>query len=321
VTRANIALKYRPHKQWRLVRETVSLYDPSSSSTIKRPSLMIRRHPFHQVDVFTDTRYKGNPLAVVHDAQELSDEQMASFARWTNLSETTFLMPAQHPDADYRVRIFTPGGELPFAGHPTLGSCHAWLAAGGVPRQSDAVVQECGVGLVRIRRDGTRLAFAAPPLRRTGPLDPASLQRISKALALSDENIAAHQWVDNGPGWCALMLQSAEQVLAVRPDWTALGDFKLGLIGPQPQGSDSDFEVRAFVPSLGVREDPVTGSLNAGLAQWLIGAGWAPDSYVVRQGSALGRAGTVFLDRLGDDIWVGGEVVRCIEGTVEFPLN
>lgn len=274
---------------------------------------------FHQLDVFTDTPYLGNPLAVVHDAQGLSDARMAAFARWTNLSETTFLLPPTDPQADYRVRIFTPGGELPFAGHPTLGSCHAWLTAGGAPRSHDTIVQQCGVGLVRIRRDGPRLAFAAPPLRRTGPVDDALLARIAAALGLTKSEILAHQWVDNGPGWCAVMLGSAERVLAVRPDWAALGDVKLGLIGSQPAGSDTDFEVRAFVPTLGVPEDPVTGSLNAGLAQWLMGAGLAASNYTVRQGTALGRAGKVFLDRIGNDIWVGGQVADCIAGTVAFP--
>jgi PhzF family phenazine biosynthesis protein len=280
---------------------------------------MHKRHTFHQLDVFTDTPYKGNPLAVVHDAQDLSDEQMASFARWTNLSETTFLLPPTDPGADYRVRIFTPGGELPFAGHPTLGSCAAWLWAGGKARQSGMVVQECGVGLVRIRRTGTRLAFAAPPLRRSGALDPASLQQIRQALGLSDDDIVAHQWVDNGPGWCAVMLRSAEQVLAVQPDFAALGDIRLGVAAPQLAGTD--YEVRVFVPSLGVPEDPVTGSLNAGLAQWLIGTKRAADSYVVKQGTVLGRAGKVFIERVGEDIWAGGEVVGCIEGMVEFPAT
>ncbi|TXL68309.1 PhzF family phenazine biosynthesis protein [Zeimonas arvi] len=274
---------------------------------------------FHQLDVFTAIPYQGNPLAVVHDAQDLSDARMAAFARWTNLSETTFLLPPTDPQADYRVRIFTPGGELPFAGHPTLGSCHAWLTAGGTPRGGDSIVQQCGVGLVRIRRDGPRLAFAAPPLRRTGPLDDALLARLAAALGLRDGEIIAHQWVDNGPGWCAVMLGSAGRVLAVRPDWAVLGDARLGLIGPQPAGSDTDFEVRAFVPTLGVSEDPVTGSLNAGLAQWLMGAGLAASNYTVRQGTALGRAGKVFLDRVGNDIWVGGQVADCIAGTVAFP--
>jgi PhzF family phenazine biosynthesis protein len=280
---------------------------------------MVKRHKFQQLDVFTDTPYKGNALAVVHDAQGMSDEQMASFARWTNLSETTFLLPPTDAAADYRVRIFTPGAELPFAGHPTLGSCSAWLRAGGTARQGDIIVQECGVGLVSIRRDGARLAFAAPPVRRSGPIEPDSLRRIASALGLAEGDVVAHQWVDNGPGWCALMLGSAAQVLAVRPDFAALGEFRVGLVAPQPAGADTDYEVRVFVPSLGIAEDPVTGSLNAGLAQWLIGTGMAGDSYVARQGTVLGRAGKVYIDRIGDDIWVGGEVVRCIEGAVDFP--
>ncbi|MGZ7030048.1 MAG: PhzF family phenazine biosynthesis protein [Terriglobales bacterium] len=280
---------------------------------------MYRKHTFHQLDVFTDIPYKGNPLAVVHDAHDLSDEQMASFARWTNLSETTFLLPPTDPAADYRVRIFTPGGELPFAGHPTLGSCAAWLKAGGTPRESGMIVQECGVGLVRIRRRDTRLAFAAPPLRRSGPVDASSLEQIKLALHLNDNDIVSHQWVDNGPGWCAVMLRSAEQVLAIRPDFAAMGDLRLGIAAPQSASADTDYEVRVFVPSLGVPEDPVTGSLNAGLAQWLFGSGVVADNYVVRQGTALGRAGKVFVERIGDDIWIGGEVVGCIEGIVEFP--
>jgi PhzF family phenazine biosynthesis protein len=271
---------------------------------------------FHQLDVFSAIPLKGNPLAVVHAAQGLSDATMAAFARWTNLSETTFLLPPADPGADYRVRIWTPGGELPFAGHPTLGSCHAWLAAGGVPQQGGVVVQECGVGLVRIRRSGGRLAFAAPPLRRTGPLDAEGLARIVRGLGVTAGDVLHHQWVDNGPGWCAVMLRSAAQVLAVKPDWSLLGDLKLGLVGAQAAGADTAFEVRAFVPGLGVPEDPVTGSLNAGLAQWLIGAGLAPASYVAAQGAALGRAGRVFVEQSGADIWIGGDVVTCIEGTV-----
>jgi PhzF family phenazine biosynthesis protein len=281
---------------------------------------MLQAHMFHQVDVFTDVPYLGNPLAVVHAAQDLSDAQMAAFARWTNLSETTFLLPPTDPAADYRVRIFTPGGELPFAGHPTLGSCAAWLKAGGTPHHSAMIVQECGVGLVRLRRDGTQLAFAAPPLRRTGPIEADALQQITAALGLVPDAIVAHQWVDNGPGWCALLLRTADEVLAMRPDFAALGDHRVGIAAPQPAGADTDFEVRVFVPSLGIDEDPVTGSLNAGLAQWLIGAKLAPDRYTARQGTALGRAGKVFVDKAGDDIWIGGEVVGCIEGRVEFPV-
>ena len=275
---------------------------------------MLRR--FHQLDVFSAVLLKGNPLAVVHAAQGLSDETLAAFARWTNLSETTFLLPPQDPAADYRVRIFTPGGELPFAGHPTLGSCHAWLAAGGVARDPALVVQECGIGLVRIRRHGGRLAFAAPPLRRSGPLEPELLARIVAGLRVAAADVLHHQWVDNGPGWCAVMLKSAAQVLALRPDWAAIGALKLGVVGAQLPGQDTRFEVRAFVPGLGVPEDPVTGSLNAGLAQWLIGAGLAPASYVAAQGAALGRAGRVFVDSEGGDVWIGGDVVVCIEGGV-----
>ncbi len=275
------------------------------------------RRRFHQVDVFTAVPLKGNPLAVVHAAQGLGDAEMAAFARWTNLSETTFLLPPEHPQADYRVRIFTPGGELPFAGHPTLGSCWAWLAAGGQPQRSDLVVQECGVGLVRVKRDGARLAFAAPPLRRSGPIEPELLQRITAALGLRAADVLGHQWVDNGPGWCALMLRSAAEVLAVKPNWAVLGDVKLGLVGAQPAGHDARFEVRAFVPGLGVPEDPVTGSLNAGLAQWLTGAGLAPPAYVAAQGTALGRDGRVHVQRdEAGDLWIGGDVVAVIEGEV-----
>ena len=274
---------------------------------------------FHQLDDFSAVPLKGNPLAVVHDAQGLDDATMAAFAKWTNLSETTFLLPPADATADYRVRIFTPGGELPFAGHPTLGSCHAWLAGGGVPREAGMVVQECGVGLVRIRQgQAGRLSFAAPPLRRTGPLDETLVARIVGALRLARGDVLHHQWVDNGPGWCAVMLRSAAQVLAVRPDWAALGNTKLGLVGAQPPGSDTLFEVRAFVPGLGVPEDPVTGSLNAGLAQWLIGAGLAPPQYVAAQGAALGRAGRVHVEQVGPTIWIGGDVVRCIEGGVSL---
>ena len=293
---------------------------------------------FHQLDVFSAVPLKGNPLAVVHAAEGLDDATMAAFARWTNLSETTFLLPptdlgavdaTRAPDAaraagagraDYRVRIFTPGGELPFAGHPTLGSCHAWLAAGGTPREHGVVVQECGIGLVRIRRDGARLAFAAPPLRRSGPLDDALMQRVAAGLGLSADDIVQHQWVDNGPGWCAVMLRSAASVLAVKPDWRVLGDIKLGLVGPRPD-DDRDgvaFEVRAFVPTMGVPEDPVTGSLNAGLAMWLIGAGLAPPRYIAGQGAALGRDGRVFVEQQGQTIWIGGDVATVVEGEVEL---
>ena len=280
---------------------------------------MIARR-FSQLDVFTDQPLRGNPLAVVHDAQGLSDGQMADFARWTNLSETTFLLPPDDTGADYRVRIFTPGGELPFAGHPTLGSCHAWLSAGGVPRDADVVVQQCGVGLVRVRRDrhgeSERLAFAAPALRRTGPVDAGLRAQAVAALGLDDAELLQLQWIDNGPGWMAGLLKDAAAVLALRPDFAAMRGLNLGVVGAYPAGSECQFEVRAFVPDLGVPEDPVTGSLNAGLAQWLIGAGLAPARYVAAQGAALGRSGRVFVAQQGADIWIGGAVCSVLTGTV-----
>jgi PhzF family phenazine biosynthesis protein len=276
---------------------------------------MMRR--FDQLDVFTAVPLRGNPLAVVHDAQGLDDARMAAFARWTNLSETTFLLPPTDPKADYRVRIFTPGGELPFAGHPTLGSCHAWLAAGGQPRQAGMVVQQCEVGLVTVRQDGQRLAFAAPPLRRSGPLDPALLIQIREALGLEAHKIRAHQWVDNGPGWCAVLLDSAATVLALRPHWAALGELKLGVVGPHKARAEAQFELRALIGG-GNYEDPVTGSLNASVAQWLIGAKLAPPRYVASQGAALQRAGRVHIDSDGGQVWVGGDVSECIRGEVRL---
>ena len=272
---------------------------------------------FHQLDVFTARALRGNPLAVVHDADGLSDARMAEFARWTNLSETTFLLPPTDAKADYRVRIFTPHGELPFAGHPTLGSCHAWLAAGGVPRDAGMVVQQCEVGLVRVRRAAARLAFAAPPLRRSGPLGAELTEQIVAALALPQGALVAGQWVDNGPGWCAVLLDSAERVLSLRPDWPRLGELKLGVVGPHPAGAEAQFELRALIGA-GHYEDPVTGSLNASVAQWLIGAGMAPARYVAAQGAALQRAGRVHIESDGTTVWVGGDVAGCIEGQVDL---
>ena len=272
---------------------------------------------FSQVNVFSTDPLGGNPLAVVHAAEGLSDAQMSALARWTNLSETTFLLPPTDSDADYRVRIFTPSGELPFAGHPTLGSCHAWLGAGGKPRTPGLVVQECAVGLVRVRCDGPRLEFAAPPLRRTGALEPDALAKIAKALALQPSDIVRHQWVDNGPGWCAVMLGSAAQVLALKPDWASLAPLKLGVIGPQVAGHDAAFEVRAFVGGGGY-EDPVTGSLNASLAQWLFGAGLATNAYIAAQGTALQRTGRVHLRVQGEEVWVGGDVINVVRGEVNL---
>ena len=275
---------------------------------------------FSQLDVFTDQPMRGNPLAVVHDASGLGDAEMAAFARWTNLSETTFLLPPDDPGADYKLRIFTPGGELPFAGHPTLGSCHAWLAAGGLPRDARTVVQQCGVGLVRVRREGSgagaRLAFAAPALRRSGPVDASLRAQVLAALRLPDAAVLRLEWIDNGPGWMAALLPDAASVLALRPDFVVMQGLKLGVVGPHPAGSECQFEVRAFVPGLGVPEDPVTGSLNAGVAQWLIGAGLAPSSYVAAQGAALGRAGRVYVQQQGADVWIGGAVCAVVSGSV-----
>lgn len=273
----------------------------------------MRTFRFTQVNVFSTDPLRGNPLAVVHAAEGLSEARMAELARWTNLSETTFLMPPRNPDADYYVRIFTPTRELPFAGHPTLGSCQAWLAAGGKPRKRNLVVQECGVGLVQLRRDGPRLEFAAPPLRRSGPLEAEVRSKITAALGLEPHDMIHHQWVDNGPGWCAVMLRSASQVLSLKPDWAALDPLKLGVVGPHEPGHDAAFEVRAFVGGSGY-EDPVTGSLNASLAQWLIGAGLAKSAYVAAQGTALQRAGRIYLRKDADDIWVGGDVVEVVSG-------
>lgn len=273
--------------------------------------------PFRQVDVFTSEPLLGNPVAVVHAADGFSDETMAAFARWTNLSETTFLLSPTDPGADYRLRIFTPGAELPFAGHPTLGSAHAWLEAGGAPRGDD-IVQECGVGLVSLRRDASGgLAFAAPPLRRSGPVEDAEVDRILRALRITRSDVVDVQWVDNGPGWVGVLLRDAEAVLALTPDPAALDeDLHIGVVGPYPQGSECAVEVRAFVPGLGVLEDPVTGSLNASLAQWLTQEGVFPPSYTASQGTALGRRGRIRIET--DDsgqIWVGGETVTTVVGT------
>jgi len=273
--------------------------------------------PFRQVDVFTAEPLLGNPVAVVEDASGLTTEQMHAFTSWTNLSEATFLSSPTTDAADYRVRIFCPGRELPFAGHPTLGTCHAWLEAGGVPK-SDVIVQECGAGLVRIRREGDVLAFAAPPLQRGGPLDEADVERIARGLGLQRSDIVDHQWCDNGPGWQAVLLESADRVLAIKPDPALLAGIDVGVVGPHPSG-DIDYEVRAFFPgNSGLTEDPVTGSLNAALAQWLIGSGRAPETYIAAQGTALGRAGRVRVMREGEDIWVGGRCVTVISGEVEL---
>jgi PhzF family phenazine biosynthesis protein len=290
---------------------------------------IMKQRPFKQVDVFTARPYYGNPLAVVLDGSGLSSEEMQHFTNWTNLSECTFLLPPTQAGADYKVRIFCPGRELPFAGHPTLGTCHAWLEAGGKP-QSEFIVQECGIGLVKIKRDAAtgRLAFAAPPLIKSGALDEADVALIALGLGVARSDIVAHAWCDNGPNWRGVMLRSAEQVLALKPDAAVLAGLDVGVIGPrgkvglvgsQAAGQDTQFEVRAFFPgNNGMAEDPATGSLNAGIAQWLIGAGLAPKSYIAAQGIALGRAGRVHVEQLGSDIWIGGASVTCIDGKVSL---
>ncbi|ABM43953.1 phenazine biosynthesis protein PhzF family [Acidovorax sp. JS42] len=291
----------------------------------------MRLRPFQQVDVFTATPYLGNPLAVVLDGEGLSTEEMQRFTNWTNLSEATFVLPptpeGHAAGADYRVRIFCPGRELPFAGHPTLGTCHAWLQAGGQPRATGRIVQECGVGLVTLRRDGEQLAFAAPPLVKSGPLAEEDVQLIARGLGVVRDDIVAHAWCDNGPNWRGVMLRSAEQVLGLRPDGAVLAGLDVGVVGPRGKvgvvgASDAEgiaFEVRAFFPgNNGLAEDPVTGSLNAALAQWLIGAGLAPSRYVASQGTALGRAGRVHVQQDGPQIWVGGHSVTCVRGEVRL---
>ncbi|MDF2806058.1 MAG: hypothetical protein K0S43_1004 [Cellulosimicrobium sp.] len=302
--------------------------------------------PFAQVDVFTETPTLGNPVAVVLDGEGLTDEQMAAFARWTNLSETTFLLPPSPEGAaggaDYRLRIFTPGGELPFAGHPTLGSCHAWLEAGGAPRAGDAVVQECGVGLVTIRREradvgpdgeaeGTaagpgRLAFAAPDLLADEPVPADDLAAIVAALGIPDDAVLDHRVLDNGPGWRVVLLDSADRVAGLAPDWSRLRvehpDLSVGVAGLYGDGGGPDgaaVEVRGFALAMGIPEDPVTGSLNAVVGQWLGRDGRLPDRYVAAQGAALGRAGRVHVERDGSGtVWVGGASVTCVAGTVRL---
>ena len=287
----------------------------------------MRRRPFRQVDVFTTTPYVGNPVAVVLDGEGLSTDEMAGFTRWTNLSEATFLLPPTVADADYRVRIFTSASstaaradgeaELAFAGHPTLGTCHAWLEAGGEPRSEEVVVQECGAGLVPVRRSPDELAFASPPLRRSGAVDEDLVERIPAALRIDRAAILDAAWADNGPGWVAVLLESADAVLALQPGFV---DLDLGVVGPYPARAPAAFEVRAFFPRNGATaEDPVTGSLHASLAEWLIASGRATAPYIASQGAALGRQGRVRISRDdGGTIWVGGGTITCVSGHVEL---
>jgi PhzF family phenazine biosynthesis protein len=240
---------------------------------------------------------------------------MQRFAHWTNLSETTFVLEPTRPEADYRVRIFTPTQELPFAGHPTLGTCHAWLEVGGDPAAGDTIVQECEAGLVPVRRTPDGLAFAAPPLLRDGPVDEATVERIAASLGIDRAAIVDAQWADNGPGWVAVLLDSADTVLAIEPGAV---DLDIGVAGLHPAGGPAALEVRAFFPKEGSTvEDPVTGSLNASLAEWLLATGRVTAPYVARQGTALGRDGRVHVTRDGGGtIWVGGGTVTCVTGEV-----
>lgn len=277
-----------------------------------------------QVDVFTAVPYLGNPVAVVHDAVDVTPEAMSIFPRWTNLSECAFLLPptthGAAAGADYRVRIFSPGYEMSFAGHPTVGACHAWLEAGGVPHRDDRIVQECGVGLVHIRRDGDLLAFAAPPLAAESPIEPELLKDMIAALGIPAEAVVDHRMLDNGAVWHVLLLDSGDRVRGLNPDFSTLSraypDLAVGVVGPD--SGETAIEVRGFALGMGIPEDPVTGSLNASVAQWLIGTGRLPDKYVAAQGTAMGRAGRVHVTAEEDDIWIGGEAVTCIEGTVRL---
>lgn len=281
------------------------------------------RRRFQQIDVFGARPFSGNPLAVVLDAEGLSTDDMQRVARWMNLSETAFLLPPTSPEADYRVRIFTLARELPFAGHPTLGACHAWLAGGGEIPRPDAVVQECGAGLIPVRRADGRLAFAAPPLLRSGPVEEEFLADVASVLGVERDGIVDAQWADNGPGWVAVLLEDADAVLALEPNfgrYRGRGSLDIGVVGPYPEGSECAFEVRAlFSDERGdMREDPVTGSLNASLGQWLLATGRATAPYVASQGTRLGRTGRVHIDRDADGtVWIAGATVTCITGQIE----
>lgn len=272
---------------------------------------------FSQIDVFGESAFGGNPVAVVHDADSLSDAEMESFARWTNLSETSFLLPPTAVGADYRLRIFTPTAELPFAGHPTLGSAHAWLSAGGSPGSPDRVIQECNAGLITVRRNRSNLAFAAPPCTRTGPVDEPTLERVAAGLGSARSRLLTHQWVDNGPGWLVVELASVDELHALQPSAEALVDMDVGAFAMCGPGSEHAYEIRAFVPGYSDCEDPVTGSLNASVAQWLLADRRVPAAYTVGQGASVGRHGVVSIDCDGADIWVGGRTATVIDGQLK----
>jgi PhzF family phenazine biosynthesis protein len=279
---------------------------------------MPRTRSFMQVDVFSTLPYRGNPVAVVLDGTDLTGEDMQRLARWTNLSETTFVLPPTAPEADYRLRIFTPQGELPFAGHPTLGSARAWLESGGRPQHADdRIVQECAAGLVTVRRSEDTLSFAAPPRVRDGVLDDAYLDQIVAAFGITRERVLAHQWVDNGPGWAVIQLATAGEVLALEPDLSLIPTAMVGAIGAHPEGSEHHFEMRTFAPGAGVPEDPACGSMNAAVGQWLTATGTAPSAYRVSQGTRLGRAASIEITADADGtVWVSGAATICIRGSI-----
>lgn len=276
-------------------------------------------YPFAQVDVFSPQPYRGNPVAVVLDADGIADEDMQRIARWTNLSETTFVLTPTTPDADYRLRIFTPRGELPFAGHPTLGSAHAWLKHGGAPHSDALIVQECTAGLVPVRRTDEGLSFAAPATVRDGEIGDDDLDRFVAALRIHREQVIAHQWVDNGPGWAVLRLATAQEVLDIEPDLSVIPDGMIGAIGAYPDGADAAFEMRTFAPGVGVAEDPVCGSMNASVGQWLTRTGEVSGGYTVAQGARLGRAGEILISTDADGaVWVGGATRTLFSGTARI---
>jgi PhzF family phenazine biosynthesis protein len=305
---------------------------------VLRKGKQLKTRPFVEVDVFANGPLTGNPLAVVLDGTDLTPKQMQAFANWTNFSETTFVLPPTKPEADYAVRIFTPTVELPFAGHPTLGTCHAFLRSGGGTKTRGRVVQECATGLIAIQQTEDRLAFAAPPRRRSDPLEESELKFLATGLGLQRSDVIAGQWCDNGPGWRALLLNSHAALLKAKPDTKLLIDStqtnpalvlpeiglvaalpKLGLVAATPSITGVDFELRAFFPANDVYfEDPVTGSLNAAVAQWLIGTQIAPAQYVAAQGSQLGRNGRVFIEREGLNVWVGGYCTTIVTGEVDL---
>ena len=277
--------------------------------------------PFRQVDVFGRSPYTGNPVAVVLDAEGLSTEDMRRFSVWSHLSECTFVLPPTDPAADYLVRIFSLDEELPFAGHPTLGTARAWLDAGGVPAATDIIVQECAAGLIDVRRDSELLSFAAPARLRSGTVEADYLATVIDILGLEPESVVDAAWVDNGPPWVGLLLGSDTEVLALRPDAGGRpGPLSIGVVGPTGPSNDARFEVRAFF-SRGdgdLREDPVTGSLNASLAQWLLETGRATAPYVARQGTVLGRDGRVHISADDRGVWVGGRTHVALSGTVDL---